>query len=312
MPKISYQLWDVFTDRQLAGNQLAVVPGAGDLSDITMQRIANEFSLPETVFIAESTVRECFARLRIFTPERELPMAGHPTIGATFALAAAGKIAPRAESIFLQLAIGPTLVALDWVDDGLHTAWMSQRFPEFGPYCDDVTAISRLLRIPASDIVELTHAAQVLSSGVPFLFVALSSRQAVDAAVLDRAELVSLSDYMGIPECPVYIFSLETGADDATIYSRMFAPVFGIAEDPATGGANGPLGAYVAMHWPERIPRSGPVVNAQGVKMGRPSRILITVPDSGAESHGLKVGGRSVQLGRGELNLDLVADQSAT
>lgn len=231
-------------------------------------------------------------------------MAGHPTIGATYALAAAGKLSSQAESIFLQLEIGPTLVELDWKGNVLHTAWMSQRAPEFGPYCDDIPGLARMLRIPILDIVAPTHAGQILSSGVPLLFVALRSRDAVDSAILDRVELTSLCNHMGVAECPVYVFSVEKGADDSTIYSRMFAPVFGIAEDPATGGANGPLGAYVAKHWPEVILASGQIINVQGVKMGRPSRILVSVPSAGTISQDVRVGGQSVQLGQGELNVD--------
>lgn len=105
--------------------------------------------------------------------------------------------------------------------------------------------------------------------------------------------------------------ALEKGDDDADLYSRMFAPVFGIAEDPATGGANGPLGAYVAKLWPQRIPANSQLVNAQGVKMGRPSRILVSVPRAGAPSQDLRVGGRSVQLGQGELFLDLAAREKS-
>jgi trans-2,3-dihydro-3-hydroxyanthranilate isomerase len=277
-----------------------------------MQRIANEFSLPETVFVVQPSVPECQARLRIFTPERELPMAGHPTIGATFSLAAAGKLSSLADSTFLQLEIGPTLVELTWRENVLHTAWMSQRAPEFGPHCDDVAGLARMLRIPTSDIVVRSQPGQILSSGVPLLFVALRSRDAVDTAILDRAELANLCNHMGVGECPVYIFTLEKGTDDTTIYSRMFAPIFGIAEDPATGGANGPLGAYVAKHWPEWVPTNGQMVNAQGVKMGRPSRILVAVPNADRQSQGVKVGGQSVQLGQGELNLVVNVDERAT
>ncbi len=302
--KIQYQLWDVFTNRQLSGNQLAVIPDADNLDDVTMQRIANEFSLSETVFVVASIAPQCHARLRIFTPERELPMAGHPTIGATFALAASGRFPDQAARLFLQLEIGPTLVELDWNGKALHAAWMSQRAPEFGPLCDDAPALARLLRVDTSDVLAPMHPGQIVSSGLPLLFVPLNSRSAVDRAVLDRSELTNICTRMMVSECPVYIFSVEKGDDDSTTYSRMFAPVFGIAEDPATGGASGPLGAYVAKHWPRLIPKNRPLVNWQGVKMGRPSRILISISNSNPEPLSVRVGGQAVYVGQGELYLN--------
>jgi len=304
MQRTAYQLWDVFTDRPFSGNQLAVVPDADGLPDLAMQKIANEFALSETVFIASPTHPDCQARLRIFTPQRELPMAGHPTIGAAFALAASGRLGSRPGSVSLQLEVGPTRVDLDWDGDDLNTAWMTQRAPEFGPSCTDLPGLARMLRIPPSDLAGSFPGGQILSSGVPFLFVALASRRAVDAAVLDRPELVRLCQGMGIEECPIYLFSLEPGDDDASLYSRMFAPVFGIDEDPATGGANGPLGAYVAKLRPDRIPGNRTLINLQGAKMGRPSRLFISVPAPNAESQAFRVGGTSMPIGQGELRLE--------
>lgn len=300
MPDMPYQRWDVFTSRPFSGNQLAVLLDATAIPDDDLQRIANEFSLPETAFVLPSSAAGCAYRLRIFTPARELPMAGHPTIGATFALAAAGLIDNRAPSVTLELGVGPTNVDLDWQETRLGRAWMSQPPPVFGPTMDDAQALGNVLGVPSSDLAFGDTPAQFLSSGVQLLFVPLPSRALVDAVALDRAALQRLCRQHGVEECPVYVFCTdEAGTGQA--YSRMFAPVFGIPEDPATGGACGPLGAYLAKYRPAVLIDGG-LVNRQGVKMGRPSTLYISVGEHGSGA-APRVGGEAVFVGEGCLRL---------
>ncbi|MCP5181695.1 MAG: PhzF family phenazine biosynthesis protein [Pseudomonadales bacterium] len=298
-----YQRWDVFTDTVLAGNPLAVVIDAGNLTATSMQRIAGEFMLPETTFLCPTTVPAADFRVRIFTPQRELPMAGHPTVGTTFALARLGRIPPGTPRVTLQLGVGPTAVELEWSGNQLALAWMAQRDPDFSASCDEAAALARVLRLVDTDIATDTAPAQVVSSGVPFLFVPLCSRAAVDRAQLDRQALVDLCARLGTEELPVYLFSTEAGADDVTTYSRMFAPVFGIAEDPATGGASGPLAAYLARYFPHRAPEDGRLQSLQGVAMGRASRIAISLSRAESGTLHLKVGGASTWLGEGTFSL---------
>lgn len=312
MKQIRYQRWDVFTNQPFAGNQLAVIPDADNIGSDAMLRIANEFALPETAFVVSATDRTCNSRIRIFTPERELPMAGHPTIGTTFALAKVEAIPKGVDQVRLELGIGPTVVELEWADSGLRMAWMTQEAPDLGPYCDDVRALSKMLGIDYIDVLAPKPCAQALSSGVQLLFVPLRSREAVDKAVLNRGELVSICESLKIPECPVYIFSIEKRDDGATTYSRMFAPVFGISEDPATGGASGPLAAYIGRYCPDLIPEDGHMVNVQGVKMGRPSRILMSLTKPNPESTRILVGGEAVYIGEGVLSIDASAPRGAT
>ncbi|MCB1897365.1 MAG: PhzF family phenazine biosynthesis protein [Zoogloeaceae bacterium] len=308
---IRYQLWDVFTDAPLTGNQLAVIPEGDRIPPQLMQRIANEFSLPETSFLLSATSRDSNCRFRIFTPQRELPMAGHPTIGSTFALARLKRIQPGATAISVELGIGPTSVDLVWRKDRLESAWMAQNAPEFGPVCQDAESLGRTLGLDSSRIANLAAPAQILSSGVPLLFVCLTSRADVDRVALNRAALTQCLERMGVEECPVYVFSLEPADDGALTYSRMFAPVFGIEEDPATGGASGPLFAYVRTYYPNAVTASGPFLNRQGVKLGRPSEIYMRPSPSGEEALaaplGARIGGHAVFVGEGTLSVQAKA-----
>ncbi|MEX2495720.1 MAG: PhzF family phenazine biosynthesis protein [Woeseia sp.] len=301
MPEVHYQRWDVFTPQVFAGNQLAVILDADSLDTDAMQRIANEFALPETAFARSDCDSTARYRLRIFTPQNELPMAGHPTIGAAFALARAGRVAPGTTNIVLELGVGPTEIGLRWSASELSEAWMAQRYPQFGPACSDAALLAGILTLPASDIAGAETPARILSSGVSLLFIPLRTRAAVDRAVLNRQELQALCTDLHVDECPVYLFSVEQADDDATVYSRMFAPVFGITEDPATGGASGPLGAYLARYCPDAVPASGAVLNLQGVRMGRPSRIFISLSQIAAAVPRLEIGGEAVFVGEGTL-----------
>jgi trans-2,3-dihydro-3-hydroxyanthranilate isomerase len=293
---------DVFTDRPLTGNQLAVYPEPAGLDSETMQRIANEMAFPETTFVLPPDEAGTDARVRIFTPALEMPMAGHPTIGTTFALAHEGRIEAGRPGVVLGLGVGPTPIRLEWEGTRLKFAWMSQPDPVFGPMPADRPGLAAALGIESKDLVtELPP--QEVSSGVPFLFVGLATRAAVDAVVLDRAGMARVYRAAGMAERPIFVFSLDRADDDATAYSRMFAPSFGIAEDPATGGASGPLGAYLVRHGAVGSERAGQILSLQGVKMGRPSRIHISVGRPSGAIGDLRVGGEAVVVGSGVLRV---------
>jgi trans-2,3-dihydro-3-hydroxyanthranilate isomerase len=245
MRGLQYVHLNVFANRPFTGNQLAVFLDAEGTDDKRMQRIANEMAFPETTFVFPPEVSETDARVRIFTPSRELPMAGSPTVGTTFALAGAGRLRTGADTTVLGLAIGPTTVGLEWGQNSLRFAWMKQTIPTFGPIVTDTVAVAAALGIQPSDLVGGDLPVQVASSGLSFLYVALISRAAVDAAAVDRAKLCALLRVLDLEELPVFVFSPEPTDDGATVYSRLFAPVLGIPEDPATGSASGPLGAYL-------------------------------------------------------------------
>ncbi|MEX2273138.1 MAG: PhzF family phenazine biosynthesis protein, partial [Vicinamibacterales bacterium] len=240
-----FQQVDVFTDTPFEGNQLTVFENGDDIPDALMAVLAREMNFPESTFLLAVQKPGTDARMRIFTPEEELPMAGHPTIGTTFVLAALGKITAPQPRLIFDLKIGPTPVDLVWDARGhLTFAWMNQLVPDFGePLPDALRAnLAGALNLEERDILRVPL--QTVSSGVPFFFVPLADEGAVDRASADGRGLARLFAAAGEPRArPVFVFAMSR-QPGVSFYSRMFAPEFGIPEDPATGGASGPLGCY--------------------------------------------------------------------
>jgi trans-2,3-dihydro-3-hydroxyanthranilate isomerase len=283
---------DVFTATPFEGNQLAVFPEPQGLDTSLMQTITREMNFSECTFIFPPE-RGGDRRMRIFTPGSELPMAGHPTIGSTFALALEGVIAPGRREFVFELGVGPTPVSLEWNQSDLAFAWMTQQLPEFGAIIEDRSALAAAIGVSETDLVPGLPA-QVVSCGLPFLFVPLVSRSAVDRVELDRRALSRCS--AGIDEA--FFFTTE---GEETVYSRMLAPGLGIAEDPATGGASGPLGCYLLHHTVVSPETARTMLSLQGVAMKRPSRIHISIDSEQDRITRVRVGGQSVLVGRGEM-----------
>lgn len=299
MPVLQYVHLDVFTNQSFTGNQLAVFLDTAGIDEQRMQRIANEMALPETTFVSSPEAAGTDARVRIFTPSQELPMAGSPTVGTTFALAGAGRLRAGADKTVLGLGIGPTTVGLEWSPKGLRFAWMTQPIPTFGSIITDTAAVAAALGVQPCDLAGGNLPVQVASSGVPFLYVPLNSRAAVDSASLERTKLCTLLRAVDLEELPVFVFSPEPADDDATAYSRMFAPVLGISEDPGTGAASGPLGAYLLKYKAVSGKTASRLVSLQGVRMGRPSRIHIALSIRAGVLEEVRVGGEAVVVGTG-------------
>jgi trans-2,3-dihydro-3-hydroxyanthranilate isomerase len=291
-----YIHYDVFTDRRFGGNQLAVFPDAAGLSDQTMQQIAREIGFAETTFVTSAERPDTDVRMRIFTPGTEMPMAGHPTIGSTFALARDGQIELGRKDWVFGLNIGPIAVELNWTDSRLDFAWMTQRLPEFGPTFDDVGAVARALGLREEDIRATGLPVERVSCGVPFVIVPVATRGGVDRAIPDSRLL----------NFEAYLFTTDrTGANDsATTYSRMFAPELGVLEDPATGGASGPLGSYLVRHSIVDRENARAILNLQGVKLGRPSWIHIAIESSNGNISRVRVGGTSVFVAEGSMEVE--------
>jgi trans-2,3-dihydro-3-hydroxyanthranilate isomerase len=301
---------DVFTDRPFEGNQLAVFPDATGISERWMQPIAREMAFSETVFMLPPLAGTAHKKLRIFTPGRELPLAGHPTIGSAFVWGNEFSDGSHPQDITLELGVGPIRVSLDWSPDGLAFAWMHQPKPVFdAPVGADAgpggvaaagAALARALHLPATST--FIAPPQIVSSGVKFLFAALGEAGAVDACVPDASRLEEFFRGAGVEPTGVFVFSRST-QPGATLYSRMFAPMFGIQEDPATGGASGPLGAYAlatGIVTAEEAPR---LISLQGSVMGRPSYIHIGVTGTRDAIEAVKIGGTSRFVAEGVLTL---------
>jgi trans-2,3-dihydro-3-hydroxyanthranilate isomerase len=301
MRSYRYLHYDVFTDHLFGGNQLAVYLDGRGLAAATMQAIAKEMNFSETTFVLPSELAETDARVRIFTPGEELPAAGHPTIGTTFALARAGVIEPGRGRVVLGLGIGPVPVTLTWNGDELTFAWMTQRLPEFGNPIADTAKIAAALSLPLAAVAGSGHPVQIVSCGVPFLFVPLATRSAVDSAAVNADALHDVFQSAKTGVHGVFVFSAEPGPERATVYSRMFAPGLGITEDPATGIASGPLGCYLVRHKIVPPEKASAMLSLQGVKMGRPSHVHISVASDGGAITSVQVGGEAVLAGEGTL-----------
>jgi trans-2,3-dihydro-3-hydroxyanthranilate isomerase len=292
---------DVFTANLFGGNQLAVFPDGRGLTTETMQAIAKEMNFSETTFVLPAEAPGTDFRMRIFTPGFELPMAGHPTIGAAFALARIGAVETGRQSFVFGLGIGPTPVTLTWKDRELSFAWMTQRLPAFSEPIANRANAAAALGVPDSAVGGTGLPVQVVSCGVPFVFVPLTTRSAVDNAMVNREALNTLLHQAGVEANGVFLFSTERGSDKATAYSRMFAPAIGVHEDPATGSASGPLGCYLVRHKVVPPAKANAMLSLQGVQMGRPSHVHISIGADGTDIRSVQVGGESVLAGEGVL-----------
>lgn len=296
---LNYHLLDVFTDRPFGGNQLAVFADPpGDLPASTMQQIAGEMNLSEVTFVFPPVDPDNDYRVRIFTPATELPMAGHPTVGTAFLLAYIGSFGESRQSrtLTFEEGIGPIQVTVESDQAGNpDRVIMRQPVPQFLDDFEDREAIARMLSLRPEDL-HPSAPVQVLSSGLPFLYVVVKSLDAIRrlSLRLDRwQELL-----MGAPGENIFVTTTETEYPGSTVHSRMFAPALGVSEDPATGSASGPLGVYLLKHG---LAECENIVSEQGIEMGRPSFIHISVSKKDDRFTDVTIGGTCVYMGRGTL-----------
>jgi trans-2,3-dihydro-3-hydroxyanthranilate isomerase len=261
---------DVFTERPLKGNPLAVVIGAEGLAEEQMQAIARETNLSETTFLLPPDNPEHAARVRIFTPYVELPFAGHPTIGTAWVLLQERLVRNGATGLTLEEGIGPVAVHVDGEGPG-RILWMVHPPVKFGETIEERDEMAGALGLSLGELLPGVPI-QVASTGLPFVYVALRDPSSVDAAVSSGQHLASLLGSHGLP--PVFLFAVN---GENRLYSRMFGPhsATQVTEDPATGSASGPLGAFAVRYG--LIPRAPKVsmVSEQGTKMGRQSFVHI-------------------------------------
>lgn len=287
--KYPFRLVDVFSERPLAGNQLAVVLDAEGLGDERMQAIAREFNFSETTFVTPSAVAGCDWRVRIFTPGRELPMAGHPTIGTGVVLEALGRVSER--TVF-ELGVGPTPVRLrpGWAE-------MDQRPPVFGPEHPDPAALAVALSLDPDDILGTGLPPQAVGTGFTHLMVPVRSIDAIRRLRprLDRWEAAMTA----FPGLAAYCFAREGQLPGSDVHCRMFTPE---TEDPGTGSAAGPLACYLATRLPEGD-GTRKFRLEQGFEMGRESLLDAAVDVSGGQVTAVRVGGSACVVGEGWLDL---------
>ena len=305
---------DVFTERVFGGNPLAVVFEAAGLSDAEMQAIAREMNCSETTFLLPPTRSDCAARVRIFTPAREVPFAGHPTIWTAWVLATEKLLPDNCRRFNLEEGIGPVEVTLEGEPARPSFLWMRHGEARFGPELTNRESFAGALGLAESDLLAGAPI-RTGSTGNTFLYIPLRGREVVDRARLDVPALLAAQGEG--PNLGVFVFAPDpdpnAGAgrgaaagepSEYKVYSRMFAPhTSGVPEDPATGSASGPLGAYLVERGLAAPADTVDIVSEQGTRMGRPSFIRIRVGMTAGRVSEILVGGGVVPVIEGRLRV---------
>lgn len=303
MKTLKYSLVDVFTSQSFGGNQLAVFHDGSSLTTKTMQQIANELNLSETAFICTPNKPQNQINLRIFTPQVELPIAGHPTIGTAFVMAYL-KMLPIQDGVnewVFEEEHGDISVTVFLNKEKITKVEMIQPIPVFGEILTRQALVADLLSLPKGEL-DPRLPIQTVSSGLPFLFVPLRSIAAM-REINFRTDVWERHFSRNPDRQHIFTFTTETEYDDSTVHCRMFAPAMGISEDPATGAASGPLGAFLVEHGAIDKKADGNYVirSEQGFEMGRPSFIDIMIKKNNQQYEEVKIGGTAIVVGQGEL-----------
>jgi trans-2,3-dihydro-3-hydroxyanthranilate isomerase len=304
MPPFEYAVVDVFTRSRFGGNPLAVLPDARDLDAETMQQVAREFGFSETTFVLPPADEQHTARVRIFTPRAELPFAGHPNVGTAFVLAELGEVFGRRVGdtmVFEEQAglVGVTILREDGAVVGAEIA--APGALEVGQEVA-VEVVAGCASLAREDVNVTRHAPRVVSVGLPFVVAELVSRAALARARPNLAlfaEAEATFPLAGGFSLFLYVREDETGQRCRT---RMFAPLDGVVEDPATGSASAALAGYLAALLPGRDGEVG-LTFEQGVDMGRPSLLHLRAWKVAGAVERVVVGGNCVPVMRGELYL---------
>ena len=294
---------DVFTNRAFGGNPLAVFPEAEGLTAEEMQCLAREMNLSETTFVFPAREPRADFRVRIFTPTREVPFAGHPVVGTHWALAHLGWVGIRepVTEVRFELGVGVLPADLHVVDGQVEKVVMTQAKPEFLGILDDVTDLAEGLGLRWKAITDTGLPVQVVSTGYPQMMVPIRFLSEVQALGAEKLNVAALGRACRTAQTDcVMVFTFETERPDSTVHVRMFAPLLGVPEDPATGSANGGLGAYLVHH--RAVPSEGPtvhIVSEQGKELGRPSTLYVEVDRVEDEITTVRVGGQVVLVAEG-------------
>ncbi|WP_018131563.1 PhzF family phenazine biosynthesis protein [Effusibacillus pohliae] len=293
MHRLPFFIVDVFAEAKYAGNQLAVFRGAGGLSTAEMQKIAREMNYSETTFLLSDEQQNGGYDVRIFTPEEEVPFAGHPTLGTAFVIQReiAGK---AADTIVLNLRVGQIPVTFGGAGGENDLLWMKQNQPVFGETVDP-QRIAKVLSIEEEDI-DHRFPVQEVSTGLPSLIVPLNSLDAVKRSRTNRDEYFALVDKLQAKA--ILVFCPETYSSQNQVNARVFGDYFGVPEDPATGSANGNLAGYLVKH--RYFGRTQIDLRVeQGYEIGRPSLLYLRAEEKAAGIE-VSVGGHVVMVAKGE------------
>jgi trans-2,3-dihydro-3-hydroxyanthranilate isomerase len=298
--KYRYYTCDVFTETRFGGNQLAVLPQADGLSTQQMQQIAREFNFSESTFVFPARAGHT-RHVRIFTPAREIPFAGHPNIGTAFVLANAGEFGEIKSSLTVTFEEEGGLVSIAIHESGGKVTSCELTAPQslsFGKTLP-VELVAAAISIDSKEISTKTHGPQVASVGLPFIFVELTDRSVLERARINMSGFEALAAQDVMPD--IYLYT--QGTDGFDIRARMFAPLSGVPEDPATGSANCTLAGLLA-HYSQQPNGNFSWRIAQGVEMGRPSTLIARAEKKDGVVQTTRIGGATVLVSEGVIYLD--------
>lgn len=289
-----FYIVDVFAEDKYAGNELAVVRRAASLPDQEMQKIARETNFSETTFILKDEESRGGFDVRIFTPQKEMPFAGHPTLGTAYIIQQEILQQP-VRDVILNLKVGPIPVTFTYGGADPDVLWMKQIAPRFGATLETGRA-APVLGLEPGDL-DPRFPVQSVSTGVPFFIVPLKTREALKRSRVDQEKLY---DLIKDTEAKAFLlFCPETLSSENDLQARVFAHALGVPEDPATGSANGCLAGYLVKHRYFGAPRVSVRVE-QGYEIGRPSLLRLNAEERAGEVS-VFVGGRVIPVARGEL-----------
>jgi trans-2,3-dihydro-3-hydroxyanthranilate isomerase len=301
MTQREYVVYDVFTDERLTGNPLAVVLDSNGLDTVAMQKIAREFNFSETVFVAPPANPAHTAAIRIFTPQYEMPFAGHPTVGTAIALAERQNPGADTALLVLEEKIGDVRCAVTHGGKAAFAEFDLPKLPEQLELKADDVALAAALGLGPHEIGFENHRPGLWSAGVPYLTVPVANLQAMETLRFDGPawlEVAPLRD-SGVPAC-AYVYSRETLHHDSAFHVRMLVPGPPVWEDPATGSAAAAFAGAI-LHFDEtRDGRHGYWIE-QGIEMGRPSRIRLEIEVEGLAMKSARIGGHAVKVAQGAL-----------
>jgi len=297
--KYRYYICDVFTETRFGGNPLAVLPDANGLSAQQMQSIAREFNFSESTFVFPPQAGQT-RRVRIFTPTREIPFAGHPNVGTAFVLAAIGEFGEiRSQTVTFEEDAGLVPISIHADNGRVVRCELAAPQPVSLGKTIAPERIAAAVSLSAADIVTATHAPQVASVGLPFVITELKDRATLGRARANPAAFESLLAEDVRPSLHFYAHA----KDGFDVRARMFAPLSGVPEDPATGSATCALAGLLA-HYAAQGDATFTWRIAQGVEMGRPSTLIARAAKKAGVVEKTWVGGASVLFSEGVLHLD--------
>ncbi|MEM9279400.1 MAG: PhzF family phenazine biosynthesis protein [Pseudomonadota bacterium] len=297
--KRRFHTLDVFTNQPLAGNPLAVVLDSDGLDDKSMQAIAAEFNLSETVFVMPPETDGGTARIRIFTPVHELPFAGHPTVGTAILLSQLNHLEDGAELV-LEENVGPVTCKVSDGDNGRTVRFGLPKVSTPIDHAFDAEGWAKSLGL-SKDIMESSRGG-LWNGGVPYTMVPVTSMDAVASVAIDMTSLREVEPmFDGIAANP-YVFCRGGEAPDTDFHARMFAPLFGISEDPATGSAVASMSGWIAEHEMGNNEKRAFKIE-QGYEMGRPSQIYLDIEKRDGEVVNAGISGAAVRIAEGTLDI---------